>query len=272
MSVQTKSSERRFRTLARRPAIPRRAIVDRPAAPTNAARPAQQPARPRNGTPSVNNVEVTQETLNYHRFLLEAILTQAQPTSRILDFGAGGGEFAIPLQQLHLDVTAVEPDASRRDRLLAAGVRTSASIAELRGGRFDLIYSLDVAAHLDIDVGILRELHDRMVDDARLLLHVPAFMMLASRNGAQASRVQRYTRRRLCRTARAAGFHVERAHYVDSLGCVAALLFKLFTGSSRPSSTARRVYDRSLLPVSLAMDVFTRRCFGRNLLFIARKG
>jgi hypothetical protein len=237
--------------------------------PATTATPTQQSATPRVSTTQVNN---DQPTLNYHRFLLGAVLTQAPATSRILEFGAGGGEFAIPLRQLHLDITAVEPDASRRGVLLASGVRVSASTEELLTARFDLIYSL-APIRLAIDVTILRELHARLDDGGRMLLHVPAFTLLGTANAASAGQARRYTRRQLCRTARAAGFSIERAHYGDSLGCLAVLLFKLLARrGSEPSGTARRLYDRLILPVSLALNVLTRRCLGRNLLLIARKG
>jgi SAM-dependent methyltransferase len=210
--------------------------------------------------------------LNQDRYLFDAILTQAQSTSRVLDFGAGTEQFAIALRQLLLDVTAVAPDATRRDSLITHGIPASSSAAQLPAASFDLIYSFDALERIEEDAEALRQLHASLRPEGRLLLYVPAFALLYSGRDGKAGRLRRYSRRRLCSAVTAAGFRIERVRYMDSFGFFAALLFKLFArGAGDEHSTARKVYDRVVFPVSVCLDVLTRRWFGRNLLLIARQ-
>ena len=229
---------------------------------------------PTQSTPytGVDNLEVMQEAVNYNRYLLDAILAHAQPRSRILDFGAGTGQFAIPLRQLHLEVTAVEPDISIRHTLAANGVPAVGAMAELQGAAFDLIYSLNVLEHIEDDVGALRQLHASLRPAGQLLIYVPAFMILYTSMDAKVGHVRRYTSDTLRNAVRTAGFDIERIAYVDSLGFLATLVFKLFDrGRGDVNRTALKIYDRAIFPLSTWLDVITRRWFGKNLLLIARK-
>jgi len=214
----------------------------------------------------------TPPTLNQDRYLFNAILTQAQSTSRVLDFGAGTEQFAIALRQLLLDVTAVAPDATRRASLITHGIPASSSAAKLPAASFDLIYSFDALERIEEDADALRQLHASLRPEGRLLLYVPAFTLLYSSRDGKAGRLRRYSRRRLCSAVTAAGFRIERVSYMDSLGFFAALLFNLFArGAADEHGTARKVYDRVVFPVSVCLDVLTRRWLGRNLLLIARQ-
>ncbi len=214
----------------------------------------------------------TSPTLNQDRYLFDASLTQAQSTSRVLDFGAGTEQFAIALRQLHLDVSAVAPDAARRASLITHGIPASSSAAKLPAASFDLIYSFNALERIEEDAEALRQLHASLRPEGRLLLQVPACMLLHGRRDAQAARLRRYSRQGLCSAVTAAGFRIERVHYIDFLGFFAALLFKLFgRDTADEHGTARKVYDRVVFPVSVCLDVLTRRWLGRNLLLIARQ-
>ena len=45
----------------------------------------------------VDNLEVMQEAVNYNRYLLDTVRKHAPAHGKVLDFGAGGGQFAAPL-------------------------------------------------------------------------------------------------------------------------------------------------------------------------------
>jgi SAM-dependent methyltransferase len=220
----------------------------------------------------IENLEVMQEAVNYNRYLLGAICRHAQPGTRTLDFGAGTGQFAIPLQQLRIDVTAVEPDRSLQRRLAAHGIPTCSSADELPAESFDVIYSLNVLEHIVDDVGALRQLHAVLKPRGTLLVYVPAFAMLYSSMDAKVGHVRRYTRTSLRAVVARAGFEVQRVGYVDSLGFFAALAFKLFDrGGGEVNRRALKIYDRAIFPVSAALDVIATHWFGKNLLLIAHK-
>ena len=220
----------------------------------------------------VDNLEVMQDAVNYNRHLLNLIRRHATPAGRILDFGAGTGQFAVPMHELQFKVTAVEPDASMSRRIAASGIATAASPTDLPRDAFDFIYSLNVLEHIEDDVGALKQLHAVLKPAGTLLIYVPAFAILYTNMDTKVGHLRRYRRNTLANAVTAAGFRVERMAYVDCLGFFATLLFKVIGRSDGGINPwALKIYDRLIFPVSAFLDPLTRRWFGKNLLLIARK-
>ena len=61
------------------------------------------------------NLEVMKEAVNYNRALLGLVTTHARKGSRIVDFGAGVGTFAVAMQANGYAVACVELDAAQRE-------------------------------------------------------------------------------------------------------------------------------------------------------------
>jgi SAM-dependent methyltransferase len=220
----------------------------------------------------VENLEVMQEAVNYNRYLLDTVRRSAPPQGRILDFGAGSGQFAAPLAALGLDITAVEPDPLLQRRLAEKSIRAVPAIEQLPDASFEYIYTLNVLEHIDDDLGALRQLRAKLKAQGRLLIYVPAFPLLYTSMDAKVGHVRRYTRRVLVERVNAAGFDIERVGYADSIGFFATLAFKL-TGNrdGTVSLAALKLYDRLVFPLSRALDLLTRRWFGKNLLLVCSK-
>ena len=222
------------------------------------------------GYSGADNLEVMSEAENYNRFLLDVVRRHARSGQRVLDFGAGGGQFAVPLARPGLDVTALEPDEGLRERIAGQGVAAVAGPEQLADDHFGYIYTLNVLEHIPDDVAALRQLRAKLAAGGTLLVYVPAFPVLYTGMDAKVGHVRRYTRSSLTAAVRAAGFTIERCAYVDSLGFFATLLFKLVGDSSgNINRTALRLYDRAIFPLSRLIDTVTRRWFGKNLLLIA---
>lgn len=220
----------------------------------------------------VDNLEVMQEAVNYNRYLLNTVREHAPARAKVVDFGAGAGQFAAPLAQLGMDITAVEPDSVLQQRLRAKGLRVANSASELRDGSIDYIYTLNVLEHIDDDAGALRSLYAKLTPNGRLLIYVPAHPVLYTSMDAKVGHVRRYTRAVLMSRVSEAGFRIERVVHVDSIGFFATLLFKLIGNKSgNVSLGALKLYDRLVFPVSRALDLVTRRWFGKNLLLICIK-
>lgn len=220
----------------------------------------------------VDNLEVMQEAVNYNRYLLNTVRKHAPPRGKILDFGAGSGQFAAPLSRQGMDITALEPDETLRGMLARQGLQTAASTAQIADDSLQYVYSLNVLEHIDDDVGALRKLHGKLVTGGKLLIYVPAFPILYTSMDAKVGHVRRYRRETLLAAMTVAGFKLEQVGYVDSVGFLATLAFKLIGNKGGDvNRTALKIYDRLLFPLSLTLDLVLRRWFGKNLLLVARK-
>jgi SAM-dependent methyltransferase len=220
----------------------------------------------------VENLEVMREAKNYNRYLQSLVEGHAGQATRVVDFGAGNGTFAIPCAAAGFDVTAVEPDDRLRGIVSAAGIATVADVAALPNGTFQYAYTLNVLEHIDGDVDALATLHAKLVPGGQLFVYVPAFPVLFTSMDARVGHMRRYTRAALGATLTAAGFEVRTIRYADSLGFPATLVFKAFdNGRGDVNRRMLRFYDRLVFPVSRALDTLTHQWFGKNLLALAIK-
>jgi SAM-dependent methyltransferase len=217
------------------------------------------------------NLEVMRDAVNYNRYLLELIRSHAGSAKRVIDFGAGSGTFAVPISQSGFEITAVELDDGLRANLAKQGLRVSASTAGLPAKAFDFAYTFNVLEHIPDDVEALRGLRANLASSAQLLIYVPAFQVLYTSMDAKVGHLRRYTRDTLVRSVVAAGFVVEAVEYVDSLGYLATLVFKMADrGSGDVNPRMLRIYDRLIFPMSRVLDRIVHRWFGKNLLLVAR--
>jgi hypothetical protein len=87
----------------------------------------------------------------------------------------------------------------------------------------------------------------------------------------QVGHFRRYRRADLVRLLTSAGYVVEHARYVDSIGCLAALAYRcLGREDGAINRTALTLYDRWVFPVSVALDRLAGRWFGKTVLVTAK--
>ncbi len=222
----------------------------------------------------VDNLEVMAVAVKYRRFLARSVaeLVVSDPGVTLLDFGAGTGTHARDLRDLGFDVCCIEIDRDLRSQLDAEGFSTFASIADLGGRTFPLVYTFNVLEHIVDDRAALDELFAATAPGGTLLVYVPALPSLFSSMDRKVGHLRRYRRRQLERLIRTAGFNITRSTYVDSLGWFATMLYKM-VGNDRGDIGTRSVglYDRFAFPVSRALDRLTGNLFGKNLLVVATR-
>lgn len=219
------------------------------------------------------NLEAMEGAERYNAFLLRTVASAAPDSVRcIVDFGAGTGTFAVPLAGSGLPILAVEPDPLLRERMLSRGLEVVDSLAGLPSGSVDYLYSLNVLEHIADDDAALRECARVLKEGGRLLIYVPAFMILFGSMDRLVGHHRRYRLGPLRRGVEEAGFDVIRAEYVDSIGFLAAMLLRYFGSASGVlNPVAVQAYDRWCFPVSRVLDLLTRRLFGKNLLILAMR-
>ena len=212
------------------------------------------------------------EAVNYNAYLVSLIKSRLSGTEQVIDFGAGIGTFAEPLAESCQKLICVEPDAEQAMRLASLGLTYFHDLGPIADDSQDLVYSLNVLEHIEDDAAVFSALCDRLKPGGTLLIYVPAFMVLYSTFDAEIGHVRRYRLEQLTRLAETNNLRIEEGRYVDSLGFLAALAFKLLRlNSGGVGQASVRIYDSLIFPASLWLDKIVGKFFGKNVLLIAHK-
>ncbi|MET0421686.1 MAG: class I SAM-dependent methyltransferase [Acidimicrobiia bacterium] len=224
------------------------------------------------GVDNLEMMEVAQKYLAHLRGRVTYTL-DAPGTQRVLDFGAGSGTMARALRDEGYRVSCLEPDPLLLGMLTDSGFECGDDLATLRGADgFDAAYSMNVLEHIDDDVAALRGIFDALKPGGRLTIYVPAFPILFTAMDEKVGHVRRYKKPGLTAAVSAAGFTVDSCQYVDSLGFLAALVYKAIGNRDGDlDERALSLYDSYAFPVSLAIDHVTKSLAGKNLLVYARR-
>ncbi len=103
-------------------------------------------------------------------------------------------------------------------------------------------------------------------------MYVPAFQILYSQMDRHVGHFRRYRRKPVVNLLQTVGFDVSKAWYVDSLGFLATLVYKLVGDrSGSVSATSVAFYDSMIFPLSRIIDFLTVGSFGKNLAVVATK-
>jgi SAM-dependent methyltransferase len=207
----------------------------------------------------------------YNDFLLD-LIRRYSVGGQALDHGAGAGTFATPLSHDEMNVLCMEPDNDLRAELAQSGLDVAASLEEIATCSVDYAYSLNVLEHIKNDREAILDLYRCLKPGGRLLLYVPAFQVLYSQMDHHVGHFRRYRRKPLMQLLQTAGFEVSRAFYVDSLGFLATLVYKLVGDrSGSVSSRSVALYDSAVFPLSRIIDFLGVGSFGKNLAIVATK-
>lgn len=221
-----------------------------------------------------DNLEVMQTAKCYHNYLLNMIQKKlSEKDKKILDFGAGTGEYARILQQKNpsFEVVALEPADNLNKYYKNEDVKRILSLSE--EADFDFIYSLNVLEHIEDDATVLKALYEALKDGGTLCLYVPAFPCLYSAMDKKVGHYRRYTCEELVRKVTTAGFKIQKCQYKDFVGWFVSFVYKFLDNSDGKINVhALWIYDKFVMPVSIFLDKLTMgRVCGKNLWLEAEK-
>lgn len=221
----------------------------------------------------VDVLEVMSGAENYNRFLHELVIDGGNIDGKVADFGAGMGLFADMLHRDGCDVMCIEPDEGLRRKLTEKGLTVCAGIADLEDNSIDYVYSLNVLEHVEHDSEALAEIFRILRPGKRLMLYVPAFMVLYTSVDRKIGHYRRYSVKELRQKLGAAGFEIEKSRYEDFLGFFVTLLYKALDrkqdGTINPSML--KLYDRWLFPLSRLLSRIFGAWIGKNAHVLAVK-
>ncbi len=218
------------------------------------------------------NLLIMRRAKNYNAFLGEQIRRNGENSQVVLDFGAGVGAIADSVKVWAPELICLEPDKIQVSMLRSSGFRAVETFSEVAPGSVDYIYSVNVLEHIEDDRAAINNIYKTLKSNGRFFAYVPALQWLYSSMDTAVGHFRRYHMRDLIENVSSAGFVVNSAKYVDSLGVPATIAYKL-VGSERGeiSESSLVFYDRLMFPISRFLDILFQQHFGKNLLIVCQK-
>ena len=226
------------------------------------------------GVTELINFEIGLKNYNNHtaKLIYESIHSEKikDKSSAVIDFGAGIGTIAEILRDKYqLIIECIEIDSSLIGVLSKKNFKTFSNIEKINR-EYRYIYTSNVLEHIEDDLGALKKLNNILESQGRIVIYVPANPILFSDFDYRVGHFRRYQRKELVKIAKEAGFTVEKCTYSDSLGFLAALLFKVKIKVFKNSDVSQKsleFYDKFIYPISKILDfIGFKFLFGKNIL------
>jgi len=200
---------------------------------------------------------------------------------RTAEIGAGLGTISGRLLSRVQNLDLIEPAPVMAAQLAEKfdgnkGVRVFEQTLEAwqqgeESGQYDGIVLVNVLEHIKDDHAAARGFFQSLKPGGHLMIFVPAMPFLYSKLDYAYGHYRRYTRKNLHECIAAAGFKIEKLHFVDLAGVFPWWLLNTVMGKTSFHAPSLRVYDRYVVPVTRKLESVLRPPLGKNLILIARK-
>lgn len=164
------------------------------------------------------------EAVRYQRWVLSSFGSSLR--GRVLEVGAGVGNFTRWLARVADEVVVAEPDPSMADEL-AGSAPDNVQVRALpieglhgSGERFDAVVAINVLEHIEDQLAAVCVARELLRPRGRLCVFVPAHRALFGSLDRRYGHLRRYTRRGTRALLEAAGFHVITCRYFNPVGAV----------------------------------------------------
>jgi SAM-dependent methyltransferase len=218
------------------------------------------------------NLELMENAVRYTSYVGKIVADALPSTGRVVEFGAGSGTQTNHVMSPSDRLTCIEINPDLQAVLRSKGYQAAGSLDDITTASASAIYSINCLEHVEDDGVALRQIHQKLTDDGVLVLYVPAMPILFSSMDKLVGHYRRYRRRELVALLTGAGFRVTTARYVDSVGVLPSLIYKMIPkASGEPSAKSLKFYDNYLFPFSLVVDKVTAKLLGKNVFVVAVK-
>jgi SAM-dependent methyltransferase len=214
-------------------------------------------------------LQIMQKAHNYNNYVVNLLIKSIDNKKKILDFGAGYGYFAKLLREKKdLNITCIEIDEELNHHCQNLDFTVFEDLEHTDDEKFDFIYSLNVLEHIENDKEILLLLKNKLNENGKIFIYVPAFKILYSSFDKKIGHFRRYRKKDLTSFLSQNGFEILNAKYIDSFGFFLALAYKIFNiGEGEINLFQVFIFDKFLFPLSLLLDKVTFGLFfGKNLV------
>jgi SAM-dependent methyltransferase len=226
-----------------------------------------------------NHLAIGSENLNlmrlaprYAKHIGSLVSNAIEHDGTILELGSGDGFQTSFVMAPNKDFHCIESDSAGREKLVSRGYQVSERLESFANGEISSIFSINCLEHIENDGAVVSEIGDCLKKNGKLILFVPAFNFLYSSMDTRVGHFRRYSRKSIRRILTQNDFRIEKLIYVDSVGALLTLMFKLARNrSGAPSEKSLVLFDKYFFPISCFLDKFFSQIFGKNIFVIARK-
>jgi 2-polyprenyl-3-methyl-5-hydroxy-6-metoxy-1,4-benzoquinol methylase len=214
-------------------------------------------------------------TERYNRWILDLIRPGIR--GKVLEIGAGTGNFSAELRALGSSLTAVEPSVRLGKRLrervahVPSVTVVEGVLSDVTDRGFDAAVMLNVLEHIEDEEAVLGEVLERLTPGGTLSIWVPAFEFLYSDFDKRVGHFRRYRRPQLVNVVSAAGFTVRSARYVNLPGFFAWWLTMRASKVGAGGGRLTDIYDRVVVPVTSRVEKIIHPPFGLSVLLVAER-
>lgn len=203
---------------------------------------------------------------NYIYKLLEKALPSSGSKIRVLEFGAGKGEFINRFSDnSKFETYAVESDDNFRKLLQKHN--SFATLEDLKE-KVDFIFLIDVLEHLKDDERYLRTLKGKLNTGGRLFIYVPARNELYSEFDKRIGHFRRYSKKELKSKLHFAGFTCFEIHYHELPGYFISFFHNKLLNKISPTALSIKAYDQ-ILPFTNFIEGIIKPPIGKSLYAVA---
>lgn len=217
-------------------------------------------------------LKIMSHARNYNNTVVELALSNLGVKSgKILDFGAGIGTYSTILKSKGFDVTCVEIDTKQVKILKEKGFSTLNDINLIENNSVENMVSFNVFEHIKNDAETLKIIYNKLTNNGKLFIFVPASQDLYSKFDERLGHYRRYEMQDLQNLLKNCGYEISSTQYFDSLGYLLAKLYKLLKINGSINSAQILIFDKILFPISMILDKIFNTKFGKNIVITAQK-
>tara|TARA_B110000008_G_scaffold252327_1_gene266825 strand:+ start:791 stop:1468 length:678 start_codon:yes stop_codon:yes gene_type:complete len=206
---------------------------------------------------------------NYNNYVFNLILGSIKG-KRIIDFGAGYGNFSVFLQSNDKEVVAIEVNKEAIHKLNELNIPNYKNLDELKE-KYNTVVSLNVLEHIDDDLSVLKELIDYIENSGKIILYLPASEIIWSELDELVNHKRRYSRKLIKNLAMNSELKIDQIISVDFIGWMVVFLSKALRIKLDFSKNKIIFYDKFIFKNFKYLDLVFKRIIGKNLLIVLSK-
>lgn len=217
------------------------------------------------------NLEAMEAAKNYLFHVGRIVRDELPSEGAIIDFGAGSGSQTSYVLPPTNRIRCLEVDQELHGKIASRGYSVIGSLDDIMSESLRGIFSINCLEHIEDDGHILKCLQQKLESGGVIVIFVPAFQFLYSKMDDTVGHYRRYAMSRLSQVLLESGFEIRSKRYVDSVGFLAAFLYKILRRNGEPSRRSIRLYDRWVFPLSVVLDRLFSGLAGKNILMVGVK-